>query len=158
MIDTNEAIKDVTKAVDDAFTTRDEYNEQSTNRLVADTTSPFKLPHLIRPILGIWTMSLQTIIVAVGLIASKLSFEAAMEANAVLVGAVFLFYFGSRGFEKVFEQKGKAQIRVAQEQAKVEAKKAEAAIKIEEIKTKADIRAKRKVDRKAAKEERKEGD
>ena len=152
MIDPNKLVEDVRGTLDDSITSKEEYNQQSTDRLTVDTTSPFKLPHLIRPILGIWVAALFTIIVTVGLFTGQLTFAEALQATEVLVGGVFIFYFGSRGFEKVAEQRGKAQVKVAMETAKAEVAKAEAAIEIEKIRTKADI----KEDRKEARAERRQ--
>jgi hypothetical protein len=147
VLDPNEMVKDVLKGADNLTTTREEYTQQSTDRLLVDTTSPFKLPHLIRPILGIWVTALYSAIIIYGLISGLLSFKDALEATAILVGGVFIFYFGSRGFEKVTELRGKTQVKIAQENAKVEAKKTEAAIKITELNTKAEIKRQKKIDR-----------
>jgi hypothetical protein len=147
VLDPNEMVKDVLKGADNLTTTREEYTQQSTDRLLVDTTSPFKLPHLIRPILGIWVTALYSAIIIYGLISGLLSFKDALEATAILVGGVFIFYFGSRGFEKVTELRGKTQVKIAQENAKVEAKKTEADIKITELNTKAEIKRQKKIDR-----------
>lgn len=141
------AIELVTKTVDDLTTSREEYNQGATDRLTVDTTSPFILPHLVRPILGLWITAIHSALNLWGLLSGKLSFELALEANAILVGAVFLFYFGSRGLEKIWELKGRAQIKVAEAQAKSEMKKADAAVKIETIRAKADLKDEIKRDR-----------
>jgi len=157
IVDPNRLVGDVLKGADDLTTSKEEYNQQATDRLTVDTTSPFKLPHLIRPILGIWVTAIYSAIVLAGLLTGRLSYIDALQATEVLVGGVFIFYFGSRGFEKVAEQRGKAQIKIAAEKSKAEIAKSEAAIKIEELRTKAEIKEDRKearADRKAERQER----
>jgi len=155
MVNPNKLVKDVLKGADNLFTSQDEYNKESTERVRIDTTSPFKLPHLIRPALGIWVSALYTVVVAWGLITGQLSFTEALESTRNLVGAVFLFYFGSRGFEKVFEQIGKAKAKTALEQSRAEISKSEAAVEIEELRVEATLKEEEKESNHRRKMERK---
>ena len=60
-INATKIISDVTESIDKATA-----NQQS-ERLKIDTTSPFKLPHLIRPISFIWAMANQSILSFAGI-------------------------------------------------------------------------------------------
>lgn len=87
-----------------------------TERLKIDSTSPFKLPQLIRPILALWSAVTYTGAQIYCLYAGLVSGLEVMSANGAIMLGIIGFYFNSRKNEKV------------------NAKKVDAAIKIEKIK------------------------
>ena len=126
-------------------------NQQS-ERLRIDTTSPFKLPHLIRPISFIWAMANETILTTATIFAVFQLHDAdstvvntllaSLAANTTILTTIIGFYFNSRKQEKINLIKARNEERISFD-------KSEAAIKIEAIRTKADIRSERKAARKA---------
>ena len=89
-------LEDVTKLVDKVTSTSEERDEVLTERLKLDTTSPFMLPHLIRPIIALVLLTLQILL------------------NAAAIG----FYFNSRKAEKMQAKNAMASIEIANIQAK----------------------------------------
>ena len=118
-----------TDAIDDNFESDQERQQTLTERLRIDTTSPYKLPHLIRPIAFIWAMGMFTILSVLSLILTYLKPELETLAIATVMGsittiltAIVGFYFQSRKHEKISLERNKT------------------ALKIEELKTKHEIR------------------
>jgi hypothetical protein len=124
---------------DDSFESREENEATRTQRLQIDTTSPYKLPHLIRPILAIWAAVNETILTTATIFLAFFVEDvdpnatntvlAALASNTTILTAIVGFYFNSRKAEKI------------------NAKKAEVAIEIERMKEKAEIRKDRKDER-----------
>ena len=144
MLDVNKIVGDVTKSIDDNVFSAEEQAASRTERHSIDTTSPFKLPHLIRPISLIWTLSLLTI---TDLLAIVLAFKYTEDPTIIVTGIsvsvagmvtmILKYYFQGRSNEKIEAKK-----------ARVEAQKVEAAIKIEAIRTRAEIKQEKKAARK----------
>jgi|GEM_PF-5795681 len=132
MIDIDKIINSVGTQVDNNSESGEERQATLTERLRIDSTSPFKLPQLIRPILAMWSAvtysAAQIFCIYKGLIDGL----EIMTANSAIMLGVIGFYFNSRRNEKI------------------NAKKTEAAIDIEKIRAKAEIRR----DRRAARKEK----
>ena len=107
---------------DDSFESREEAEATRTRRLEIDTTSPFKLPHLIRPISFIWTLSLETLLTlaVIGLAFSESKFSvnvsntvmAALASNTTVLLAQVGFYFNGRKAEKINAKKAAAAVEI----------------------------------------------
>ena len=130
-LDVDKALEKVTNLADDSFESEDERQKQLTERLRVDMTSPFKLPHLIRPISFIWAMTLQTILSLITVVmafrstpANETSILAVMGSNTGILMTMVGFYFGSRRAEKINAQKVEAAIKIEDGKAKVELQKA----------------------------------
>lgn len=115
-----------------------------TDRAQIDSTSPFKLPHLIRPISFIWAMGNETILtwstIVLVFFGNDIDPNAvntlmvALAANTAILTTIVGFYFNSRKIEKI------------------NAKKADATLKLEAMKTKHELRE----DKRDSKQERRE--
>jgi len=140
IVDINKALSDVTNLVDDSFESADERQQTNTERQRIDLTSPYKLPHLIRPIITLWSMGLFTFVVVFGAITG--------ESDPYIIGAVASVMFSAIGF--YFDSRKRE--KIAYKQAMTETKKAEAAIKIETIRAKMEV----KEDKKDSRIERRE--
>jgi hypothetical protein len=130
---------------DDSFESREEAENTRTQRQEIDMTSPFRLPHLIRPIMAIWAMAIYSFALIFGMIKGQVDGLEALGSAAAILISVVGFYFNSRKMEKVT------------------AKKAQAAIELEKMKTRSELREERldnkeqrREDKREAKEERKE--
>jgi hypothetical protein len=153
----NEGIKDVTKFADEAFESEEERQATLTERLRLDTTSPFKLPHLIRPMSTIfsaviWGISIIWVLIIATVMINKIGIEAAstaiMSSDSIIMYILAAtttnyathigFYFSSRKVEKNT------------------AKKASAAIEVEKIKLVASIKAGERAEKRDEREERRE--
>ena len=159
MVDINEGIKDVTKLVDDSFTTSEESAMISTRRQEIDLASPFKLPHMIRPYITIyagfmWGLSIIWVLILATLQSNPI--EAAMTmlspdsiimyvlaATTTTFGACVSWYFHSRGQEKREIIKAKAEM-----------KKTDAAIDIRRLETKEEFRKDRAEEKRKKREAR----
>lgn len=130
--------------VDDVWESREEAAEQSTRRLELDMSSKFILPHIIRPIITLWAMSLYTYLSIYALHKALVDPWVVIAATVTILTSAVGFYF----VNKTTEKKTMATL-ISQE--KIAAKKINAAIKIEQLKTRADIVAERKAKRKADK-------
>ena len=138
---------------DDAFESGEEREATRTERLKLDTTSPFKLPHLIRPISFIWAMANETILtwatIFVVFFAGDVDPEAstalmaALAANTAVLSTIVGFYFNGRSSEKKAAKKAAADALIMKTKTK-------AAVQLELIKT----RAQRKADKKKERHER----
>ena len=106
-----------------------------TQRQKIDSTSPFKLPQLIRPIITLVALFLQVGVFFVAVLGVVLPENIVYEIGA-LNAATIGFYFNSRRNEKI------------------NAKKVEAAIRIEEIKARATVKEKRRQARAERKDKR----
>lgn len=129
MIDFDKIINSVGTQVDNNIESSEERQAMLTERLKIDSTSPFKLPQLVRPILAIWSASTFTLSQIYCLYKGLVGGVEVMSANSAIMLGVIGFYFNSRRNEKM------------------NAKKTEAAIKIEEIRVKADIKKERRAAR-----------
>lgn len=134
---------------DDSFESREEAAVMRTRRQEIDLKSPYKLPHLIRPIMAIWSMLTYSFAEAYGLYTGQISGLEAMAANAAIVMAIIGFYFNSRKAEKTVAKTMSGQLEIV-------AMKAKTAIKLEEIKAKATAKSIRKSDRIKRKKDRKD--
>ena len=143
-VDPDKILKTATDAIDDNIESSQERQKTLTDRLEIDTTSPFKLPHLIRPIAFIWAMGMFTLLSVLGLILTYLKPEydtlaigTVMASITTILTAIVGFYFQSRKHEKISFERNKT------------------ALRIEEIKTKAEIKESRKDRRQERRQERK---
>lgn len=163
MINFNKGIEDVGNIVDNVHTSGEEAAAISTERQRIDISSPFMLPHLIRPLITIWAavMWSMTIIWAMALISrsQETLLNAALNLDSVvmyslastsaILSTCVSWYFHSRKIEKKTLIEAKANIA-----------KSEAAIEIRRIEVKESIRKtkvqERSDKRKTKKAERKE--
>ena len=132
-INANKIISDVTGSIDKATA-----NQQS-ERLKIDTTSPFKLPHLIRPISFIWAMVNETILTTSTILAVFIldtsnvnavnALIAALAANSAILTTIIGFYFNSRRNEKISMNNSRAAIKIKRLETKAEIRREERAAK-----------------------------
>ncbi len=132
---------------DDKVSTDKTREDIRTDRAQIDSTSPFKLPHLIRPISFIWAMGNETILtwstIVLVFFGNDIDPNAvntlmvALAANTAILTTIVGFYFNSRKIEKI------------------NAKKADATLKLEAMKTKHELREDKRDSRAERKEERK---
>lgn len=101
--------------------------EMLTERLNLDTTSPFKLPHLIRPIAFIWAMALQTILSLLAIIMAfrsdpvdTTSILGVIGSQTAILTAIVGFYFSSRRAEKIMAKQATVDLEMVKEKAKVD--------------------------------------
>ena len=146
---------------DALFTSDDEVNEQLTERLRIDLTSPYKLPHLIRPMSTIysgiiWGISIIWALIISSVMINKIGLEAAtkalldpsslmmyvLAATTANYGTHIGFYFQSRKNEKIAFKNADANIEIKKMEIKHEAKKRDAMLE-QEIK---DMELKRKIE------------
>ena len=126
-INANKIISDVTGSIDKATA-----NQQSERHKV-DTTSPFKLPHLIRPISFIWAMANETILTTSTILAVFIldtsnvnavnALIAALAANSAILTTIIGFYFNSRRNEKISMNNSRAAIKIKRLETKAEIKR-----------------------------------
>ena len=126
-IDATKIISDVTGSIDKATA-----NQQS-ERLKIDTTSPFKLPHLIRPISFIWAMVNETILTTSTILAVFIldtsnvnavnALIAALAANSAILTTIIGFYFNSRRNEKISMNNSRAAIKIKRLETKAKIKR-----------------------------------
>lgn len=138
-IDLDEAVDKVFNTIDDNIESEQERQATLTERLRIDNTSPFKLPHLIRPVSFIWAMANETILtwatIFVVFFAKDIdqnasnTLMAALAANTTVLGTIVGFYFNSRKAEKIAAKKGMAAIEFEKQKGKIEFKKEELILK-----------------------------
>lgn len=136
-----ETVDKALKFADDSFESREEAEASRTERLKLDTTSPFKLPHLIRPYSFIWAMANETVLtwatIAVVFFMEKVdpiasnTLIAALAANTAVLSTIVGFYFNGRSSEKRVAKK-------AASDAVLLKTKTKAAVQLELIKTRAE--------------------
>lgn len=138
----------VSNGADKLATSDDEVQKELTERLKIDTTSPFKLPHLIRPIAFIWAMALQTILsIVVLFVAPEGDNEALMiifGSNSTILITIVGFYFQSRKNEKIAFKNAEANIELKALEIQNEARKEKLMLKedIEDRKLERKLKAK----------------
>lgn len=161
--DLNELVKDVTKTFDDNFESRQELEEMRTRRHEIDTTSPFKLPHLIRPIAFIWAMGLQTILSIITL--SMAFYTSPIDTTAVLAVtgsntsillAIVGFYFNSRKAEKIDAKRVMAAMEIDKDRNNLELKRDKVALELERDLNKIEIKSEKKEARLTRRQKRRE--
>ena len=137
-INATKIISDVTGSIDKATA-----NQQS-ERLKIDTTSPFKLPHLIRPISLIfsgiiWGISILWTLVLATILIMKVGIEQAsdlmLSSDSIIMyilaaattnyGTQSGFYFDSRKKEKISLKNANAAIKIKRLETKAEIKREE---------------------------------
>ena len=137
-INATKIISDVTESIDKATA-----NQQS-ERLKIDTTSPFKLPHLIRPISLIfsgiiWGISILWTLVLATILIMKVGIEQAsdlmLSSDSIIMyilaaattnyGTQSGFYFDSRKKEKISLKNANAAIKIKRLETKAEIKREE---------------------------------
>lgn len=126
--DVDKIIDDVTETLDDNMYSRQEQEEDRTERLKIDLQSDNQLAKMARPI-----MAYTILIVWSFVIIASIWIEVDQDVRDAVkwsLTAVLGFYFVSRGMEKI------------------NTKKSDAAIKIERMKTRAEIKQKRRESRK----------
>ena len=158
IIDPTKIVDKVTDLIDDSFESREEAEQMRTRRLEIDTTSPFKLPHLIRPISFIWTLSLETILIIASIILSFLEAEinsnvsnvvmASLASNTTILTAQVGFYFNARKAEKINAKKSFAAIEIEREKAKVAISKEKMLLIEEKKQNRRDAKKERRANRK----------
>ena len=143
MIDINRPLESVDKAmdfIDDSFESGEEAQNQSTRRLELDMSSKFILPHIIRPIITLWAMTLYSYLAIYAIHNNLVETWIVLAATGTILTSAVGFYFRNKTLEK-------KHVATLISQEKIVEKKVDAAIKIEQLKTKADIRAERKAAR-----------
>lgn len=130
-------LEDVTKLVDKVTSTSEERDEVLTERLKLDTTSPFMLPHLIRPIIALVLLILQILIFVAIFLKVEVPQDLIWQVGGLNAAAIG-FYFNSRKAEKM------------------QAKNAMASIEIAKIQSKAEVNEKRRVDKQDKKDKRRQ--
>lgn len=130
-------IKDLTSLLDsggniaDKMTTTDhEVAQELTKRLSIDLTSPFKLPHLIRPISFIWAMANETILTTATIFVvffvkdadsnSVNTLMVALAANTTILTTIVGFFFQSRKNEKIAFNNSAATVKLEEMKLKHE--------------------------------------
>jgi hypothetical protein len=128
-------IEDVGKIADDLISTSEERDAELTKRLSIDTTSPFMLPHLIRPIIALVILAMQMLIFLAMFLGITVPTDIIWQVGG-LNAAVIGFYFSSRKAEKLQTKNAQATIELEQ-------------IKVREAKRKDKVEEKRqkKIDR-----------
>ena len=139
----NKAIEDVGKFADDSFESGEERQKALTERLRIDSSSPFKLPHLVRPIVTLTLLFFQLIIFVAIFFGIEVPESVVYEVGA-LNGVAIGFYFNSRKAEKVMEKKAIAAIKVEEIKVKEEVRKEKVAEKINRKESRRTRRANRK--------------
>ena len=124
-INPNKALKDTFDGIDKLTESGEERQATLTERQKLDTTSPFMLPQLIRPIIPLCTMAMQIAIFVAMFLEIEVPTDIVWEVGA-LNAATIGFYFNSRRNEKI------------------NSKKVQAAIKIEKIKARSSKRMSRR--------------
>jgi hypothetical protein len=168
MVPLDNILKSVDKAVafaDKSFESEQEAQKVSTDRLSLDLTSPYKLPHFIRPILAlgtffmwatsiIWTLIIATVQVnpieaSLQLLSPDSIILYILGSTTTTFGTTIGFYFHSRRKEKVQAKKDLAEVQMNEAKLKaaiaLEKIKAELALKQAE----AEIKETRKDNRRA---------
>lgn len=130
-------LEDVGKIADDLISTSEERDAVLTERLALDTTSPFKLPHLIRPIIALTLLFLQILIFVAVFLKVEVPQDLIWQVGGLNAAAIG-FYFNSRKAEKM------------------QAKNAQASVKIAEIKAKEAVEVKRREDKMSRRENRRQ--
>lgn len=107
----SDLVSGVGTVIDDNTESREEVEEQTTKRLEIDTTSPFILPHLIRPIslLISWVLVTALFIAVI----CKVIIDPVIMGEVLLMHTTILsFYFRNRSMEKRAESNARANITV----------------------------------------------
>lgn len=120
-----DVIKIADKAMDfadDSFESAEERQKTLTRRLEIDNTSPFMLPHLIRPIIAIWSMVTYTGLAIWAMIKGDMDVMVVLGTSAGILMTVIGFYFNSRKVEKVNAKKAMVAIEIERMRDKVEIK------------------------------------
>ena len=136
--------------LDDNFESEEERQKTLTERLQIDNTSPFKLPHLIRPISTIfsgilWGLSIIWTLIIATILISKVGIKEAsnmiLSSDSIIMyvlGATTTtyathigFYFNSRKAEKINAKKAFAAIAIEKEKSKVAIAREELELKLE---------------------------
>lgn len=134
MVDIDGKIDKVLNIVDSKISSDKEREQIRTDRLNIDNTSPFKLPHLIRPIAFIWAMVLQTVLSVVSLFEYPDQLLIVLGSNTAILTSIVGFYFNSRKQEKLVAKKAAAAIQIAKEETKQERVNERRAFRLQKIK------------------------
>lgn len=143
----NEHIDKSLDLIDDVWEGQDEAQEQSTRRLELDMSSKFILPHIIRPIITLWAMTLYSYLAIYAIHNELVDTWIVLAATGTILTSAVGFYFRNKTLEK-------KHVATLMSQEKTAELKIKAAVKIEQMKTRADIVVERKAERKAKKLER----
>ena len=130
-------LEDVTKLIDKVTSTSEERDAVLTERLKLDTTSPFMLPHLIRPIIALVLLVLQILLFVAIFMKIEVPKDLIWQVGGLNAAAIG-FYFNSRKAEKI------------------QAKNAMASIEIAEIQAKATVQEKKRVDKEDRRDSRRQ--
>ena len=118
-IDVNKLVPDVGKIVDDVVSTSEERDDTLTKRLSIDTTSPFLLPHIIRPIIALVLLLMQIAIFVAVFMSIPVPVDIVVQIGALNMASIG-FYFNSRKVEKIQAKNAQAAIVIAKENTKQE--------------------------------------
>lgn len=127
----NKGIETVTNFADDSFESKEEAEATRTERQKIDLTSVFKLPHLIRPILALWTAVAFSFALVYGMVTEVVTGLEAMGATTILVTAAIKFYFESRKAEKIMTMKASGALEMEKIKVKENIRKDKVAEKAE---------------------------
>ena len=117
--DLNEGLKDVTKVIDSSFESEGERQATLTERLKIDTTSPFMLAHIVRPIITLTLLAIQIAIIVAMFLGVVIPEHVVYEVGGLLFSAIG-FYFNSRKAEKINAKKVQAAIEIQKDKARIE--------------------------------------
>lgn len=132
----DKSIESISKTVDNSIESDQERRESLLESQRIDLTSPFKLPHLIRPIAFIWAMSLQTISSIIVLVLAFKSdpidsstIMVVVSSNTAILTTIVGFYFASRKNEKISFNRNAAALALEEMKNKAEFKREEFRLK-----------------------------
>lgn len=156
-----EVVDKVGNVIDKSTESDQERQETLTERLRIDTTSPFRLPHLIRPISFIWAMSLQTILSLIVIIYAYNQDKAdvtvilgVLGSNTAILTTMIGFYFQSRKNEKVMVSRANAAIKIEKIRSETDIKEREIDMEMDQKEKAQEIKNKRRDDRMKRRERR----
>lgn len=132
-------IPDVTKAIDSGVESEEERQATLTERLKIDTTSPFMLAHVVRPIITLTLLAIQICIIVAMFLGITIPEHVVYEVGGLLFSAIG-FYFNSRKAEKINAKKVQAAIEIETQKAKVEIIRSKQALKQEKKQARKDRR------------------
>jgi hypothetical protein len=126
--DPTELVDKVSESIDDNVYSRQEAEADRTSRHLADMQSDNKLAKMIRPVMALWAMFINSILWIMSYFRVEVDDTIVLTAGGVLI-SIIGFYFESRRAEKI------------------NAKKASASIQIEKLRTRHEIRMERRESR-----------
>ena len=116
--DPTKIVEKITESIDDNIYSRQESEEDRTDRHLADMQSDNPLAKMIRPVLAL-LITLVWVVLHIYALYGTVQVEALYSADAALMTALG-FYFSSRGLEKITKNKSAAAVRITKMNARAE--------------------------------------